>query len=236
MAGSRRPERCGGQITKLKQHCSVLIVDDHDANRDILMKMLSPYGFDILQASDGMQACTIFEEVHPQLVLLDLVMPVMDGFEALGRMRNREAKEGSRRSTILAVTASILEEQRAAVMAAEADDFIRKPFMLQDLLEVISRFIDFERTTVDDACKDAAAGQAASRMNKQAGSAGLRAEADGLPEDWMARLKHGLVTGDLDSLSTLAASLPPDRMLLQETIQSGVASFDFSLLEEAFLD
>lgn len=241
MAGSRRPERSGGRIVRLKQHCRALIVDDHESNRDILTKMLQPYGFDILQASDGKQACLIFEEHHPQLVLLDLVMPVMDGFEALGHMREWESRQGLQKSTILAVTASILEEQRSAVMAAGADDFVRKPFMLQDLLEIISRFLDFERTSVDDVCSDAMEGpsqntnRSASQTGKPTGPAGLRAEAEGLPEEWMIRLRHDLVTGDLDSLTALASSLPTDKTLLRETIQSAVFNFDFSILEEAFL-
>jgi signal transduction histidine kinase/DNA-binding response OmpR family regulator len=233
MAGSRRPERCGGPVVGLRQKCTALIVDDHDSNRDILMKMLKPYGFDILQASDGMQACTIFEELHPQLVLLDLVMPVMDGFEALGHMRTWETKKGSRRSTILAVTASILEEQRAAVMAAGADDFIRKPFMLQDLLEVIAQFIDFERSTTDENCMEPTTGT--TPTDNKADPAKLHAEAEGLSEEWMTKLRHALVTGDLDSLSALAGSLPPDHGVLRDTIQSAVSSFDFSLLEEVFL-
>jgi signal transduction histidine kinase/DNA-binding NarL/FixJ family response regulator len=199
MAGNRRPERCGGLVIGLRQKCTALIVDDHDSNRDILMKMLKPYGFDILQAADGKQACMIFEELHPELVLLDLVMPVMDGFEALGCMRAWETKQGSRRSTILAVTASILEEQRAAVMAVGADDFIRKPFMLQDLLEVIARFIDFERSTVDENCKEPV--ETANQGMNQAGPARLLAEAEGLPGEWMTKLRHALVIGDLDSLA-----------------------------------
>src|SRR5436305_1874594 len=105
--------------------CRVLIADDIEDNRQLLAQLLAPVGFEIRLATNGAEAVREFEQWQPHLVLMDFRMPVMDGHEAIRRIR---AMVGGKEPKIIAVTASAMEENRLDLMAIGADDFISKPF------------------------------------------------------------------------------------------------------------
>ena len=113
----------------------VLVVDDRDTNRDLLSRMLSPLGFETQEACDGRECIEIFQSWVPQIVLLDLQMPVMDGWEALTELRRIETS--NQKACIIALTASTLSEDKERVLAAGADAFVLKPFRESALLEEI---------------------------------------------------------------------------------------------------
>jgi len=114
--------------------CRVLVVDDRDTNRDLLVRMLQPLGFETREACNGLEGVEGFAAWSPHVVLVDVHMPVMDGKEAIRRIR---ALPGGLRTAIIALTASTLQEEREAVLAVGANAFLRKPFREEDLLEAI---------------------------------------------------------------------------------------------------
>lgn len=114
--------------------CRVLVVDDRDTNRDLLLRMLQPLGFETREACNGLEGVEGYAAWNPQVVLVDIVMPVMDGKEAIRRIRALPGGDGA---AIIALTASTLQEEREAVLAVGADAFLRKPFREEDLLEAI---------------------------------------------------------------------------------------------------
>ncbi len=126
----------------------VLVVDDQDTNRDLLRAMLSPLGFDVDEAGNGQEALAAFDRQRHDLVLMDLVMPVMDGYEAMRRLR---AGDPARATPIIAVTASAFEEDRQKVLDAGADDYLRKPIRRDDLLEVLRDRLGLELVFAADA-------------------------------------------------------------------------------------
>ncbi|MBU5614093.1 ATP-binding protein [Geomonas azotofigens] len=121
-----------------QQGWRVLVVDDRDTNREILVKMLGPVGFETIESKDGAEAVEAFKTQAPHLVLMDVVMPVMDGREATRHIR---ALPEGKEVPIIAVSASVFEEQLREVMEAGADDFLRKPFREEELLEKIARLL-----------------------------------------------------------------------------------------------
>jgi PAS domain S-box-containing protein len=114
--------------------CRVLVADDVEDNRQLLAQLLGPVGFEVRLATNGAEAVAEFEQWHPHLVLMDFRMPVMDGHEAIRRIR---AMAGGKAARIVAVTASAMDENRQELMAIGADDFIGKPFREADLFEKI---------------------------------------------------------------------------------------------------
>ncbi len=124
-----------------QKKCRVLIADDVEDNRELLVQILRPVGFEVRLACDGEQAVKEFESWRPHLILMDVRMPVMDGREAIRRIRAAAKGEAL---TIIAVTASAMDENRQELLAIGADDFIGKPFQEADLFRKIQTHLGVE--------------------------------------------------------------------------------------------
>lgn len=126
----------------------VLVVDDNETNRAIAARMLSRLGIAADSASDGESGVRAAGEAAYDLILMDISMPVMDGFEALRRIRERGASP-----PILAMTASVTPEEREHCLEAGFDDILPKPFTLAQLTESLER--NAPRTPQDPLAEDA---------------------------------------------------------------------------------
>ncbi len=112
----------------------LLIVDDDQNNRDWLNKLLTSMGFLVREADNGQTAIGIWEEWKPQLILMDIRMPIMDGLETTRRIRASQAEDAP---VIIAVSASAMDEDRNQVIDSGLDDFVSKPCREDELLEKI---------------------------------------------------------------------------------------------------
>ncbi|HNL98745.1 MAG TPA: ATP-binding protein, partial [Accumulibacter sp.] len=99
----------------------ILVVDDHQSNRTLLVQLLAPLGFAVEAAADGEQALRCWREWQPDLIWLDIQMPGLDGHEVTRRIR---AAERERRTIILAITACAFDGQREEILAAGCDGFL----------------------------------------------------------------------------------------------------------------
>jgi two-component system response regulator MprA len=108
---------------------SILVVDDEPAVRDALERALKAQRYAVTTAVDGRQALEVIADERPELVLLDVLMPVMDGFEACRRLR-----ELGDRTPVLMLTARDAVGDRVEGLDAGADDYVVKPFALEELL------------------------------------------------------------------------------------------------------
>ncbi len=116
----------------------ILIVDDKSLNRQLLVQMLNPLGFELKEASNGQEAVEIWNEWEPHLIWMDMRMPVMDGYTATQQIKTTTKGEAT---AIIALTASVLEEERAIVLSAGCDDFMRKPFREQEIFTTMNKHI-----------------------------------------------------------------------------------------------
>ncbi len=126
----------------------VLVVDDSDANRAFLARMLALIGFQVLEAINGHEAVELVDNWQPHIILMDINMPVMDGYEATGIIKAR-----SNDIPIVAVTASVFEDDFKKIMEVGCDSYIRKPFKEQEILNVIQEYTSvkyiYEQDTSD---------------------------------------------------------------------------------------
>jgi PAS domain S-box-containing protein len=167
--------------------CRVLIADDIEDNRQLLAQLLTPIGFEVRLATNGQEAIHEFEKWRPHLILMDFRMPVMDGHEAIRRIR---AMAAGKEPKIIAVTASAMDENRVELIAIGADDFISKPFREVDLFQKIQSHLGVE---YDCAEEPAAADQEE--------AAELTPESlAGWPRDLIDPMRDAVVTADLDQL------------------------------------
>ena len=116
----------------------LLIVDDHQANLETLEAMLANEGYLIHTAKSGKAAITKAEEIHPDIILLDVMMPEMDGYETTRRLRERE-RAGAPRIHIIAMTANAMREDRERCLAAGMDDYLPKPVRREELRAALVR-------------------------------------------------------------------------------------------------
>ncbi len=114
----------------------VLIVDDVKTNRQLLYYILTKEGFQVAEANEGNQAVELFQSWAPHIILMDHLMPVMDGLEATKKIRDLPGGEDV---IILMITANVTAENESASLHAGADGFIRKPFRKAALLEGIEK-------------------------------------------------------------------------------------------------
>jgi PAS domain S-box-containing protein len=116
----------------------ILIVDDRWTNRQLMLKLLSPLGFVLKEATNGQEAVEIWETWEPHLIWMDMRMPVMDGYEATKRIK---ATTKGQATAIIALTASVFEEEKAIVLSAGCDDFLRKPFRESDIFDLMQKHL-----------------------------------------------------------------------------------------------
>ena len=119
----------------------ILVVDDHWGNRSVIVNLLEPLGFEIVEATDGQEGLNKAAEFHPDLIVVDLVMPVMDGFELIGRLRQLPQLQDA---AIIASSASVFEADQSRSLAAGANEFLPKPISADSLLEILQSRLNLE--------------------------------------------------------------------------------------------
>ncbi len=120
---------------------SVLLVEDNIVNRMIGAEMLKSFGLDVLEAEDGAQALTMLAHARVDLVLMDIQMPVLDGYSATRQLRERESRLRLPRVPIVALTANAFDEDAAQSMAAGMDAHLAKPYSRAQLFELLQRWL-----------------------------------------------------------------------------------------------
>ncbi|WP_026474310.1 response regulator [Alkaliflexus imshenetskii] len=116
---------------------SLLLVEDNILNQKLIFLNLTRYGFSIDVANNGQEALDKLQERNYDLVLMDLMMPVMDGMEATKRIREMEQQRGSH-TPIIGLTANTFDADREKCLAIGMDDFMAKPFDIEIFNAIIS--------------------------------------------------------------------------------------------------
>ena len=119
----------------------ILVVDDKPTNRSILVSFLEPLGFDVLDAVDGEDGLNKAESFRPDVILLDLVMPNLDGFEATRRLRSMPILKDT---IVIAVSASVFEFDQQQSLKVGCNDFLAKPIREEDLLQKLQEHLKLE--------------------------------------------------------------------------------------------
>jgi CheY-like chemotaxis protein len=116
----------------------ILVVDDRDYNRQLLIKLLKPLGFEVQEATNGTEAIEIWDSYSPHLIWMDMRMPVMDGYEATKRIKSTTKGQAT---AVIALTASVWEEEKAVILSAGCDDFVRKPFHKETIFDMMAKHL-----------------------------------------------------------------------------------------------
>jgi len=166
-----------GAVSTAAAGVVMLVAEDIDANRALLAYHLRAAGCTVYEARNGQEALEKWLQVHPAVLWLDMRMPVVSGQEVVRQVRVHPSGAVTR---IVAVTASAFEEDRAALLALGCDEFLRKPYQRQDVIDLVARI-------TAGAASSQSAGAAATTP-----SAGASPARDTAPHVWLHQLRNGI--------------------------------------------
>lgn len=203
----------------------ILVAEDRADSCFLLVTFLEKLGFEVKVAKNGAEAVDLWECWQPHLIWMDMQMPVMDGYEATQRIK---ARAEGQQTIIIALTASAFEEQRQTILSVGCDDFARKPFKLEELLEKMSQHLGVQYLYEDE---ESATDEMADDGQEKTPTTTLDAAAlQVMPPSWIEQM-HYLAAQCNDRLVLqLIEEIPEEYSGLARSLQELVASFRFDLI------
>ena len=202
----------------------ILVVDDKPINCQLLIKLLSPMGFEVQEASNGREAIAIWDQWEPNLIWMDMRMPVMDGYEATKYIKSTTKGNAT---AVIALTASILEEEKAIVLSTGCDDFVRKPFHEQIIFDTLTKHLGvkyiYENIQTHEYENDTFIGT----------STGTSLSSDNLKimsNQWIVKLYQSALEADKNLVMQLIAEIPENEIVLVRSLTKLVCNFQFEKL------
>jgi len=172
----------------------ILIVDDKPLNRQLLIKLLNPLGFELKEACNGKEAIEIWDNWEPHLIWMDMRMPIIDGYKATKEIK---ATTKGQATAIIALTASVFEEERAIVLSAGCDDFLRKPFREEDIFAAMNKHIGV-RYIYDEQSDSTTSNHSTAEIQDALNSKTLST----LPADLLANLENAASHSDMNAIDS----------------------------------
>ena len=197
----------------------VLIADDKEENRLLLSLMLGKIGFEVREVANGEQAVREFGNWHPHLILMDTRMPVMNGFEAIQRIRS---SVGGNKVKIVSVTASAFDEDRKKAIEIGADDFMGKPFREEVLLEKINKLVTVDYVYADE--------PSAPDSETAAVDEELKEKAAAIPDPIMSLLHEATLSADLDRMLEIIQQIEQKDAAVARGLRRLAEGFDYQTL------
>ena len=120
---------------------TILVVEDNELNLQLMVALLGHYGYAVLEARNGAQAMLLVRRQHVDLILMDMQMPIMSGYEAVKMLRSEEAIADIK---IIAVTSFALNEERERILETGVDGFIAKPIDTREFPRIVQQMLERE--------------------------------------------------------------------------------------------
>lgn len=199
----------------------VLVADDNKENRQLLRYHLESQGIMVREAVNGEEAVAITREYRPHVVLMDLVMPKVDGLQAT-RLLRRENLDP--KPVLIGVSASVLEQDKKEFMDSGLDGYLAKPFHDEDLYELLGStgnipfHWDYSRDTPEPRDEE------------------TLPPAETVPSDWLRRFRESLSSGDLSAVEALAEEIRAQSPVLGGFIARKAAEYDLDALNALYAE
>jgi signal transduction histidine kinase/DNA-binding NarL/FixJ family response regulator len=206
----------------------LLIVDDRETTRQLLVKLLEPLGFEVREAAHGQEAIEIWERWEPHLIWMDMRMPVMDGYEATQKIKAMAKGQGT---VIVALTASAFEEDQETILSAGCDDVVRKPFRKEEIFEKLVEHLGVCFLYDEEPAQPTAA------LTSETRDVLTLAALATLPPDWMTELQQATMKANLNQILTLIDQIREQDAALADALANLAQDFEYkkilNLIEQA---
>ena len=193
----------------------IAIADDRDTNRLALKQILEAVGFHPRTANNGKEAIALWQAWQPDLIWMDMRMPVMDGYEATKHIKTHSGQN----TVIIALTASAFEEQRAKILAAGCDDFVAKPFTEGVIFDKLIQHLGIEFVFED---KDSVASDRAVK-NKTVSAKDINS----LSPELVSQINQAAIAVDSLQIEQLITEIPENQQYIAQAITEMLNKYDF---------
>ncbi len=198
----------------------ILVVEDVEENRLLLVRLLESVAFEVRSAVNGVEAVVVWQQWKPHLIYMDMLMPVMDGYEATKRIK---ATLKGQATVIIALTAHAFSEERSTVLEAGCDDFIPKPLREEILFEKMATYLGVKYIYAEE-----------NELNShQLLAQPLHLAQDALkvmPLEWVKKLHWAAMAVDDVIVLNLIKEIPEEYSSLAQTLSRLVESFRLDII------
>ena len=208
-------------IDKGSKTYRILCVDDKEENLKVVVNLLKLVGFETIEAVDGEDAIAKFEAWEPDLILMDMRMPVMDGYEATRLIKSTEK---GKQTPIVALTASSFEEERKKMAVLGMQGYIRKPFSENELFDAIAKILDIKYIYKDETPYD--------KEKYLNDDEAIIDDIAKLPNSIVFNMLDALAVADLDRLIELINSIESDNPELAQQLKIFANNYDYDHLQQ----
>jgi signal transduction histidine kinase/ligand-binding sensor domain-containing protein/CheY-like chemotaxis protein len=203
----------------------LLVVDDMPENRLLLGRILAGMGFEVREAADGPSALAAWEGWRPHLVWMDVRLGTIDGCEAAGEIRRREARKGWPRTPVIALTAGVFDDHER-VLASGCDEIVAKPFQVRTIAQVLSRYLGVRFA-------EPALGEASPAQPTASSALDLHH----VSQEWRLALHSAVTLGDVQAAYRVVERIRENDEVLADALRGMIRSYRFdeilSLTESA---
>lgn len=194
----------------------LLIVDDKEDNRQLLIQLLNPFGFELNQATNGREAIDIWQKFQPHLIFMDLRMPVMDGYEATQYIKSTVKGQAT---PIIAVTASVFDPDNALFNPTCCDETIHKPFQNSQIFTALENHLGV-RYIYEDSIPD-------TTSEKKLDNDQLTQALAKLPPEILVALEQATINCELQAVQDAIGAIEPYDRILASEFRSLAHLFDY---------
>ncbi|WP_254563725.1 PAS domain S-box protein [Oscillatoria sp. HE19RPO] len=202
----------------------ILVADDRPESRRLIRCYLEPLGFEVREAENGKQALEVWENWEPHLIVMDMQMPVMNGYEATRQIKCHVKGQAT---VVIALTASAFEENRSLILSAGCDDFLRKPCRQEVLLETFAQHLGvrYQYQDLESAIEDRGDSRDAAFIP---GPAALQ----GMALTWIGALHNAALAADSEAIEELIQEIPEGSRAIAHCLQDWTDNFRFDKITE----
>jgi len=190
----------------------ILVVEDLEENRRLLVEILTSVGFEVREATQGIEAILISESWLPHLILMDLRMPMMDGYTATKCIREEPKYH---EPVIIALTASVFEEEREKVLMSGCNDFISKPFQQRDIFDKIAQHLGVQYIYEG---VDHSKIEEAEILSME--------ELSAMPTQWLEQMYQAAYYLDTEVMNELITQIPESNASLSKALSDSINNFN----------
>ncbi|MGI0492693.1 response regulator [Alkalinema pantanalense CENA528] len=197
----------------------LLVAEDKWTNRKLLVKTLDRLGFEVREAANGQEAIQIWETWQPHLIWMDMRMPVMDGYEASQHIKSHVRGQAT---VVIALTASAFEDDRSLILDMGCDDFVRKPFREEVIIEKLEKHLGIRFIYAD-----ASVEQDILALPKTVLASDIL---DTLPLAWKVQFQQAILELNLSRMVTLISEIEVQHPALAKTLIQMSNNFQYDQL------